>query len=326
MTENLAAAASALDAPEDLVKRSAEAKAKATGESVEAILAGWAGGTAPTPSATAPAAPTPAAPAPAPVAGEPEPEPAIDEVTPPAPTEPAAPAPAAATPPPPAPARVSPKEALAHPVVVSVPTAGLEERTNTSLPRWLAVAFLVIPVFGLLYLAGGSDGCTEGGFELAANRVTGIAQNCDGSEFEGRGTAGGGAAFLSVGEQLYSTCAACHGANGGGGVGPSLATVLNNFSSCAAQVEWVNLGSRGFTAAGNTTYGDLGTPIAGGMPGFAGSLSPEQVASVVAFERVRFGGAEPEQVLVDCGLVEPESDGADPSDTSTTEPGMEAGN
>lgn len=322
MTENLAAAASALDAPEDLVKRSAEAKAKATGESVEAILAGWAGGTAPTPPVAAPAAPA---------AAEPEPEPAIDEVAPPAEAEPilepAAPAPAAASPPPPpAPARVSPKEALAHPVVVSVPTAGLEERTNTSLPRWLAVAFLVIPVFGLLYLAGGSDGCTEGGFELAANRVTGIAQNCDGSDFEGRGTAGGGAAFLSVGEQLYSTCAACHGANGGGGVGPALATVLNSFSSCPAQVEWVSLGSRGFTAAGNTTYGDLATPINGGMPGFAGSLSAEQIASVVSFERVRFGGAEPEQVLVDCGLVVPESDGTGPSDTSTTAPGLEAGN
>ena len=32
------------------------------------------------------------------------------------------------------------------------------------------------------------------------------------------------------------------------------------------------------------------------------SLSPEQLAAVVVFERVRFGGEEPDQALVDCGV------------------------
>ena len=47
---DLAAAAAAMGVPETLVKRSAEARAKATGASVDEILAAWAGG-APAPAA-----------------------------------------------------------------------------------------------------------------------------------------------------------------------------------------------------------------------------------------------------------------------------------
>jgi hypothetical protein len=41
------------------------------------------------------------------------------------------------------------------------------------------------------------------------------------------------------------------------------------------------------------------------MPSHA-SLTEEQLASVVAFERVRFDGANEEETLVECGLVEAE--------------------
>jgi len=40
------------------------------------------------------------------------------------------------------------------------------------------------------------------------------------------------------------------------------------------------------------------------MPGFGGSLTEEQIAAVAAFERARFGGANPDETLVDCGLAE----------------------
>jgi hypothetical protein len=44
-------------------------------------------------------------------------------------------------------------------------------------------------------------------------------------------------------------------------------------------------------------------------------LSDEQLAAVTAFERVRFGGATPEETLVDCGLVEAEGEeGEAPAD------------
>ena len=54
----LSAAASALGAPEAIVKRSAEARAKASGVSVDEILAAWAGGETVTTAAPAPSAPT----------------------------------------------------------------------------------------------------------------------------------------------------------------------------------------------------------------------------------------------------------------------------
>ncbi len=81
MSELLASAAQALKAPESIVQRSAEARAKATGASVDDVLSAWAGGgsvaqTAPTPSpsgsagdgASSETAPVPATPAPEPVA------------------------------------------------------------------------------------------------------------------------------------------------------------------------------------------------------------------------------------------------------------------
>ena len=75
MSEHLAAAAQALNAPEVLVQRSAEARAKATGSSVDDVLAAWAGGRT---AAPAPVAAVPAAPA------VPEPQAVEPEVAPPA--------------------------------------------------------------------------------------------------------------------------------------------------------------------------------------------------------------------------------------------------
>lgn len=90
MSEFLAAAASTMNVPEALVERSAEARAKATGASVEEVLQAWAGGEAAP--ATAPAAPSnePAAEAEPAAEPAPEPEPAA---APPA-AQPATPTPA----------------------------------------------------------------------------------------------------------------------------------------------------------------------------------------------------------------------------------------
>lgn len=91
MSEFLAAAASTMNVPEALVKRSAEARAKATGASLDDVLQAWAGGA----SAPAPAAPPAAAPAPEPEASAPEPSTPQPVADTPAP---AASAPAAAAP------------------------------------------------------------------------------------------------------------------------------------------------------------------------------------------------------------------------------------
>lgn len=113
------------------------------------------------------------------------------------------------------------------------------------------------------------------------------------------GDDGGGAAAptgdtvseqAAAGEQVYAdNCASCHGGGGEGGVGPALDTVTETFVDPATQEEWVTLGSDGWLAANGDTYGDTAKPVAGGMPAFEGTLSAEEIASVVAYERETFG-------------------------------------
>jgi mono/diheme cytochrome c family protein len=192
-----------------------------------------------------------------------------------------------------------------------VATAGLSERTAGVVPSWLAAFLVIIPLFGLFQLASATDNECGLGAELLPDRVTGELLNCDGSTFQGRGPAGGGSDFIALGAGLYPgapACAGCHGSAGEGGTGPPLSGVLATFSSCLDHIEWVSKGTSGFQAEGRTTYGDLGTPVGATsalMPSFAAQLSPEQIAAVVAFERVRFGGASPEETLEACGLVSP---------------------
>lgn len=307
MSDQLAAAAQAMGVPEALVERSARARAEATGQSYEEVLAAWAGGEA------VAAAPEPEEP----VAEEAvaAPEEAAQPEAPAAPAEPAAappaePAAAAAVAPPPAPEHVTPEEAMEYPVVVTVPTAGITEKTGFSIPSWLGALLLIVPAFGLIYLALGSGVECGEGTSLRIDRVTGLVENCDGTSYEGRGAGGGGADFIAAGQESYTTCAGCHGPQGqGSGNFPALTGVMTTFGSCSDHIEWVTLGSAGFTAAGRGTYGDTAKAVNGGMPAFEASLSAEQIASVVAFERVRFGGANQEEVLVDCGLAEAEGDG-----------------
>jgi hypothetical protein len=227
---------------------------------------------------------------------------------------------------------VSAAEAANLPEVVTVPTAGIRERTNFVFPRWLAAVMLIIPLFALFALGGAATGTCGEATELQTDVVSGQIVNCDGSDFTGSGVGGGGTDYLALGERVYNgegaTCAGCHGAGGGGGVGPAMTGVLTTFGACTDHIEWVRLGTQGLQAAGRATYGDTNKPVGGGgtMPAHT-SLSAEQLASVVIFERVRFGGEDPATALVDCG-VGPEAppaegeEGAPPAEggtiTSTT--------
>lgn len=91
---DFSAAAAALDVPEALVRRSAEARAKADNVSLDELVAAWAGGGA-APTGTAPPVPEESAPSPEPAAA-----PAAAPLPAPAPTAPVAPV---ATPPIPSP-------------------------------------------------------------------------------------------------------------------------------------------------------------------------------------------------------------------------------
>jgi hypothetical protein len=280
MEELLAAAAAALGTPEVLVLRSAEARAKAQGVSMESVLAAWGGGEAVAPAeSTAPAAePTGEAPAaPAPAEG-PEVE-VIGVEAPPAP-------------------EVISEEEPRYESEEDAVAAG-------AIPRWLVVLFMIVPAFAIGYALFFPNGpnCGDAG-RLAVDPVSGVAVGCDGSPYGLSLTD-----FFSIGSLEYATCAACHG-EGGGGAGnfPGFTggALLQTFppGQCQAQVDWVTLGTADWP---ESTYGATEKPVGGSgaqMPGFQGALSEEEIRAVVLYERVQFGGQSLDEALVDCGLAE----------------------
>ena len=312
---SLSAAAAAMGLPETLVQRSAEARAAEAGSSPDEILAAWAGGEAVAAAATA----DPPTQEPAAVSAEPAPEAAPTEVSIETPAAPIA-QPTGTTRAP-IPSEVTAAEATHLPDVITVPTAGIRERTNFAMPKWLTALLVIAPLFALFALGGSATGTCGEGTELATDVITGDIVNCDGSEFTGSQVGDSGPDFVAEGEAVYAaSCAGCHGVNGGGaGTFPAMTGVVLTFGSCADHIEWVDLGSNGFSGAGRLTYGDTGKTVNGQMPGFGSSLSAEQLAAVVAFERVRFGGADEESVGVDCGIVAAEGEGEAPAEGEDAE-------
>jgi mono/diheme cytochrome c family protein len=95
----------------------------------------------------------------------------------------------------------------------------------------------------------------------------------------------GGAVYVSA------ACAGCHGAGGAGNASvPELTGVLETWPDYRDQMMWVRLGSVGWEAY-SSTYGANEKPIAGGMPAHP-TLSDQELAEVVLYERVTFGEME----------------------------------
>ena len=321
MQEQLNQIAEQTGVPADLLERAARARADQQGVAVEALVSGWAGGEAPAPAAPAePAAAAPAAaetPAPG-AAAEPSgagkvPEALLrrsaaakakregrplDEVlvemglTPDgAPSEAPATAPAEAVAAAPVAAPDDSAETVAEPAVDEEP-----QPVFAGFPRWLAASFIIIPMIALLYagLAPNGPDCGVSG-QLAINPITGEAESCDGDA----------SPFFSLGAAVYEAqCVACHGAGGGGGVGPSFlgGAVLQTFSACTDHIEWVSIGSNDWPDA---TYGDTEKPAGGSgvMPGYQDSLTAQEIAAVALYERVAFGGEDIATGEASCGLV-----------------------
>ncbi len=257
--------------PVEMLDRAARARSTAKGITPEAVVAGWAGVEIPAESASPATSPVVEAPAAETVSVELEDAPISVEVLEP---------------------EAEPPELAIEPESVDV---------GPGVHRWLTAAFVVVPFIAILYalIAPNGPDCGNAG-RLAIDPVTGKAVNCDGSEFGAAGLD-----FFSVGQALYeANCVACHGTTGGGGAGPALAggSVVATFSACVDHIEWVALGS---VAWSEGTYGDQSKPVSGGMPGFAMSFTAEELASVVLYERVAFGGESISVAEAGCGFVEP---------------------
>lgn len=113
---------------------------------------------------------------------------------------------------------------------------------------------------------------------------------------------------LEEGGEVYSQfCASCHGASGGGGVGPALSggAVLETFPTIEAHLAWVFGGS---DSAEGGVYGANAIASKGGMPSFADSLTAEQLLAVTRYEREILSGEEvPEdQIGADEELLYPD--------------------
>ena len=291
MSELLSKVAELLKAPEELVQRSAEARAEASGKSVDEVLQSWAGGEAIESSAPAEApveeAPVEETPVEAPVEEAPVEEAPVEEVAPP----------------------TSVKTVIKKVAVVNK-TMGIKLNAEASLPNWLNLSFLVIPLFILIGMinASSTQECGVKGI-LDVDRKSQQTVNCDGSPFEGTGVSSSTVNYVALGQQIYSgaaACSGCHGANGGGGVGPAFIAgeLYTTFPTCSDHAKWIQLGSAGWQSEVGATYGAEDKVSIGGMPGFQGKLTEDELYAVVVFERVVFGGGQTEEVLTDCGLLE----------------------
>ena len=313
MGELLAKVAEILGAPETLVQRSAEARAEASGNTVEEVLQSWAGGEAI--AASAPVVEE------APVEEVKEEvvveETPVEEVKEEVVVEEA----------PVAKSVTTKVETVIKKVSMANNTMGIKLNTDTTLPRWLNFSFMIIPVFILIGMinTSGAQECGVNGI-LDVDRKSQQTVNCDGSPFEGKGVASTNAVnYVAVGQQVYSgaaACAGCHGANGGGGVGPSFigGALYTTFPTCADHAKWIQLGSAGWQAEVGAAYGAEDTISIGGMPGFQGKLTEEELMAVVVFERVVFGGGNTEEVLIDCGLLETEEEDEENIEAVSTTP------
>ena len=307
MSELVNKVAEILKAPIDLVQRSAEARAAASGKSVDEVLSSWAGGENVQASAPKEEAPVEEAP----VTETPKEEAPVEE------------APVTETPKEEAPVEEVPKETIAAAVTQKITksysvineTMGIKTNSETLLPKWLNFSFIVIPLFILVGLISSSNtqDCGERGM-LNIDRKSQQAVNCDGSPYEGRGVASTNTVnYVALGQEVYAgaaACAGCHGGGGGGGVGPAFTggALYTTFPTCADHAKWIQLGSAGWQAEVGPTYGAEDTVSIGGMPGFQGKLTEDELYAVVVFERVVFGGGNTEEVLADCGLLEIEED------------------
>ena len=302
-----------LNAPVDLVQRSAEARAAASGTTVDAVLSSWAGGESVASAAPAAEAPKEEAPAEEEVVEE---TPVEEEVVEEAPVEEKI--------------LVGATSAV-HKVTKQVSfvneTMDIKTNAESKLPRWLNVSFIVIPVFILIGLISSSNTqeCGERGI-LDIDRKSQQSVNCDGSPFEGKGVAATNTInYVALGQQVYSggaACAGCHGAGGGGGVGPAFTggALYTTFPTCADHTKWIQLGSANWQSEVGPTYGAEETVSIGGMPGFQGKLTEDELYAVVVFERVVFGGGDTEEVLADCGLLESEEEEEVTTEALSTNP------
>lgn len=178
-----------------------------------------------------------------------------------APTEAAASAPAKAA----APAKVEEKP---PPPPKPKPAYIQAAEKRKRIPYWAMSLLVLLPVWGFIY----AEGVTEP--EQADEVVT-------------------------IGEEVYGSCAGCHGGGGEGGTGAQLSDgeVLATFPDPVAMMQWIHLGGDAWAEGTDGTYGDPdreGGPhntgdLSSNMPPFP-DLDAEELAYVTRYVREQLSG------------------------------------
>jgi len=138
--------------------------------------------------------------------------------------------------------------------------------TRKKMPLWVLPVVAFLPLWAFLYVGSLSE-----------------------PEVEAEGQ-------LALGATVYQQCAGCHGAGGGGGAGRQLSNgeVLATFPTIEGQLEFVAVGTAGFSGKPYGNPDRAGGQHIGGsygnMPAFIGTLTPEELLAVVRHEREILGG------------------------------------
>jgi mono/diheme cytochrome c family protein len=165
----------------------------------------------------------------------------------------------------------APAPPAAPPVKPDPPYVAAAKRRK-KIPFWAMATLSLMPVWGFIYVRALTDGP-----EVIAGP-------------------------LGEGVEVYSNCAGCHGADGGGGVGYAFSEgqVLLTFPHIADQMRYVYYGTEGYNAEGIDIYGNPDrengphvTGERGVMPAFGEQLTGAEIVAVVCHERYTLGGADP---------------------------------
>lgn len=166
-------------------------------------------------------------------------------------------------------AAAEPKPAAAQPAVVEgdaepeAPVPALspaaEAAVRTRIPVWVMPVLVILPFWGVFYVGAFGDRTVK---------------------------------KVVTPQEVYAKggCSSCHGAQGEGGTGPPLAGGQSKltFPTEEEHINWVKQGSGAVTGQmyGNPARpGGQRGPATGGMPGFSGQLSEEEIRLVVQYER-----------------------------------------
>ena len=150
---------------------------------------------------------------------------------------------------------------------------GIKYRDEIRSPRIFTILFTVIVIWGVAfmghYLFSGWSSQSEA--DSARRALADKKQAAhQATEATGSSQAGGGdkvEAYIAAGKPLFATlCAACHGENGKGTVGPDLTASTYKYGKARLDI------------AKSISEGRPG-----GMPGFSGQLNPEQVEGLVEY-------------------------------------------